>query len=235
MNLAEVRAELEEEFTWRGDEIRFLRNQLSDLTKVHERDRFRRAMVVMLYSHFEGFWKAAFMIYVKALNAENIAFAEANHALLAASATNIFEALADSNRKADFFRNTAPDDVKLHRFCRHAEFAGRIEEFSFRRVVIDPDCVVDTESNLKPVVIRKNLFRLGFDYKLFSHHEGTINWLLQKRNNVAHGGTRAGVDETEYDPLEIAVMDVMKSVIQIIYTSLRERRYLRPLDGEWAI
>src|SRR5262245_48557059 len=71
MNLADVRAELEEELAWRKEEIRFLKNQMTEMKTEDERERFRRALVVMLYSHFEGYWRAAFSTYVKALNSTN--------------------------------------------------------------------------------------------------------------------------------------------------------------------
>lgn len=227
MRLPDVRAELEDELTWRLDEIRFLRNQLGDFKKEQERDRFRRTMVVMLYAHFEGFWRAAFMIYVKALNECRVRCADATDSLVAAAFSGVFEALVDSNRKSAFFRASAPDDMKLHRFCRHAEFAGRVHEFSSQTVEIEADAVVDTESNLKPIVIRKNLFRLGFKHDAFVQHEGTVNWLLNWRNSISHGATRSGVTQQDYEPLEQAVMDVMRAVVQMIYDSLKDRRYLR--------
>jgi hypothetical protein len=235
MSLADVRAELEEELTWRLDELRFFKNQLSELRSEDDRERYRRALVVMLYSHFEGFWKAAFMIYVKAINQTKVQCSEASEALVAATFAEVFEALADGNRKSDYFRRTAPGDLKLHRFSRHQEFVGRIHEFVQQVVSIEPDDAVDTESNLKPVVIRKNLFRLGFQHDSFSAHEGAIDRLLQWRNHIAHGATRSGLSKSQYEPLEKAVVEVMETVILFIYESLKEERYLRRKEAEYAI
>ncbi len=209
MNLANIRAELEEALTWRVEELRFHGNQLSALSKESDQDRYRRAMVVILYSHFEGFWKGAFTIYVNAINSSKLRCVDANESLVAASFAEVFHALSDSGRKSVYFRNSAPDDTKLHRFCRHTEFVSRIGEFERETVLIEPDNVVDTESNLKPSVIRKNLFRLGFPHDTFSEFETTIGWLLKSRNQVAHGATRSGLTAVEYEPLELAVMDVM--------------------------
>lgn len=50
MNLADIRAELEDELRWRSEELRFLKNQLTDLRNDDERCQFRRALVVMLYA-----------------------------------------------------------------------------------------------------------------------------------------------------------------------------------------
>ena len=54
MDVAEVRAELEEELSHRLEEIRFFRNQLSDIDGIDQKERFCKCLVVMLYAHFEG-------------------------------------------------------------------------------------------------------------------------------------------------------------------------------------
>ena len=228
MNLADVRAEVEDELTWRLDEIRFFRNQLSRLSTTDEQDRYRKALVVMLYSHFEGFWRAAFSIYIKTINDEGVACEDACDAIAAASLFEILAALVDWNRKCDFFRRAAPDDNKLHQAARHAEFVGRIHDVQSTRVNIPAERVVDTESNLNPVVVRKNLFRLGFKHDMFASHEGTINELLGRRNAIAHGSSRSGVTSGDYSKLESSVTAIMQDIVHLVFDSLREKWYLRP-------
>lgn len=227
MNLANVRAELEDELWWRLEELRFFKNQLADQRTVDQRNRFRRALVVMLYSHFEGFWKAAFSIYVKALNAECILCKDALHTLVAASLFDLLAGLTDHQRKHDFFRTKAPDDTKLHQLHRQVEFLSRLPDVENTTVAIPIDKVVDPESNLKPDVIRKNLFRLGFPHNLFQSYEGTIHQLLNMRNSVAHGATRLGIEEDEFNKLESAVLNIMEDVIKMLFEWLRSRRYLK--------
>ena len=53
MDFDSIRAELEQDLAWRVDEIRFLQNQGSALGEDDKR-RYRRALVLILYSHFEG-------------------------------------------------------------------------------------------------------------------------------------------------------------------------------------
>jgi RiboL-PSP-HEPN len=227
MNLADIRAELEDELRWRLEELRFLKNQLPDLRTDDERSRFRRALVVMLYSHFEGFWKAAFSIYVKALNAEGILCKDALHNLVAATLFDLLAGLTDHQKKHSFFRSKAPDDTKLHQLHRQIEFLSRLPELGAVKLDIPVEKVVDPESNLKPDVIRKNLFRLGFPHDLFEPHEGTVHQLLNKRNNVAHGATRLGIAEDEFNRLEGAVLSIMEDVIKLLFDWLRTRKYLK--------
>jgi hypothetical protein len=234
MNVAEVRAELEEELGRRLDDIRFFRNQLSGLDDVSEKERYCKCLVVMLYAHFEGFWKAAFSIYIKAINQESVRCKDVIEQIVAASMSDLFRALTDPNRKCDFFRTRAPDDTKLHRFARQSEFAGRIEE-AFERIIDIPiDDVVDTESNLTPVVVRKNLFRLGFTHEEFKEEESTINELLRRRNDIAHGSARTGVPVASYTNLESAVVGVMKRVVVVVFDYLNGRKFARPAGGVLA-
>jgi len=235
MNLADIRAELEDELEWRLEEMRFFKNQLADLRTTDQRDRHRRALVVMLYSHFEGFWKAAFSIYVKAINAESICCKEATHSLVAASLFDLLAGLSDHQKKHPFFRSKAPDDTKLHQIHRQIEFLLRLPDMETTKVSIPAEKVVDPESNLKPEVIRKNLFRLGFQYDLFESHEGTVHQLLNKRNSVAHGSTRQGIEETEYNNLEESVLAIMSDVVKLLFVSLQRKTYLRKSDHDYTI
>ncbi|QDT24425.1 MAE_28990/MAE_18760 family HEPN-like nuclease [Gimesia chilikensis] len=231
MDVAEVRAELEEEMSRRLNEIRFFRNQLSELDSKEEKERYCQCLVVMLYAHFEGFWKAAFSIYLKAINQEQIMCKNAVEQLVAASMNDLFTSLSDPHRKCTFFRNPAPDDTKLHRFARHSEFVARLDDALSTIVSIPIDDVVDTESNLKPVVVRKNLFRLGFSHEEFKSEEGTINELLRRRNDIAHGSSRIGVPVDSYSNLESSVVGVMRRIVILIFESLRERRFEKQVDS----
>lgn len=235
MNLADLRAELEDELEWRLEEMRFFKNQLADLRTKNQRDRHRRALVVMLYSHFEGFWKAAFSIYVKAINGEAILCKDATHSLVAASLFDLLAGLSDHQKKHPFFRSKAPEDSKLHQMYRQVEFLSRLPDMEVTKVDISAEKVVDPESNLKPEVIRKNLFRLGFHHDLFEKHEGTVHHLLNKRNSVAHGSTRLGIEEDDYNKLEGAVLDIMTDVVKLLFESLSRKVYLRQPQPEYAI
>ena len=103
------------------------------------------------------------------------------------------------------------------------------------KIDIPVDKVVDPESNLKPDVMRKNLFRLGFPYSLFQPHDGTVHQLLNWRNALAHGSTRLGIEGEEYNKLEAAVLNIMEDVVRILFESLRRKSYLRHPDPDYAI
>lgn len=64
----EFRAELEEELRWRQEELAFFKNQLGDIVLESDADRYRKSLVLILYSHFEGYVKIALQTYIEYLN-----------------------------------------------------------------------------------------------------------------------------------------------------------------------
>ncbi|HAW27767.1 MAG TPA: hypothetical protein DCY03_06560 [Planctomycetaceae bacterium] len=227
MNLEDVRAELEEELTWRIEELRFFRNRLADLVTITEKELYSKSLVVMLYAHFEGFWKAAFTIYLSELNRLNLKAGEVAAQIMAASMGDLFQSLNDPNKKNVFFRNTASDDTVLHRFCRQSEFAERLHDVFSTNIDIPIDLILDTESNLKPIVVQKTLFRMGFKHDEFKRDEGTVHELLRRRNDIAHGSARHGVSIQAYNNLESAIIEIMKRVVKFIFDALDNKRFLR--------
>lgn len=226
MNLATIRAQLEQELAWRTEEINFFHNACASIKDEAEREKFRRAIVLLLYANFEGFCKFALSLYVDAINGENLDCEAANFALVAASLADVFATLRDGIRRAKEFRNKAPDDRKLHRFALDREFVERATELMCRKVAI-PDGVVDTESNLTPVVLRKNLFRLGLPYESFSSLDPDIHRLLLCRNRIAHGETKDGIDVKEYEQLKKSALHIMNEIVRGITKAVSEGFHLR--------
>lgn len=226
VDLAELRAEMEAEREWREREMRLLRNQVAALPTEDQRRVARKALVVMLYAHFEGLTKALLSMYVNRLNALGLRVSDVAPSLAAATLADVFRALRDANRKCKEFAKALPDDTALHRFARDREFVEVVWQIANRTVQLDGDDVVDTESNLKPVVLKKILYRLGLDPALAQPWESVIHQLLNRRNDVAHGTAKSGLGEKEYASLEQAVMLVIDELVKAISEAVANRRYL---------
>jgi MAE_28990/MAE_18760-like HEPN len=224
MNLAELRAELEADRAWREEEIRSFQNRGASIDDEKERKRYRRALVLLLYAHYEGFCKFAFVLYASAINRSGILCGEACHAIAAASLADLFRNLRNPQMKSDFFRRQLPDDSKLHRFAREREFVERTSEVKMHPVNI-PDHVVDTESNLTPIVLKKNLFRLGLPHDQFQAHDGEINKLLGIRNGISHGSLKDGVEQEQYEKLRTATFTIMSGLGAGIMKALADKAY----------
>ncbi|MBN1609915.1 MAG: hypothetical protein JW940_25010 [Polyangiaceae bacterium] len=225
VDVAALRAEMETEREWREKEMRLLRNQLSFLESEEDRMMARKALVVMLYAHFEGICRALLAMYVNRLNALGLRVADVIPELAAASLSGVFQALRNPTSKCAEFRRPLPDDSELHRFARDRDFVEAFSEFSERGVQLSAD-VLDAESNLKPVVLRKMLFRLGLDRELTRPWEGAIHNLLRRRNDVAHGTAKAGLDEREYRELEQGIAQVVDALVVAIFGAVTQQAYL---------
>lgn len=226
MNITELWAEIETEQAWRVDEIRFFQNQLIYINSENKKDQYRRALVLILYAHFEAFCKFAFAHYLKTINTSNLKCNKTNFAIAASSLSDVFMALRNPEKKSDIFKRALPDDSKLHRFSRDREFLERISEIGNLNVSLD-DKIIDTESNLKPVVLQKILYRLGLPHNKFDNLSSQINKLLNYRNKIAHGEMKTGIPKKEYDSLREDVFFIIDEIKREIMSAIKNREYLR--------
>ena len=227
MSLEKLFEEVESELTWRKNEIRFFRNQLTNLKRESDRRRYRKSMVVMLYSHFEGFTKAAFRAYVDEINRQELKIERLNFQLQAAALVSDFRAFSDPRRKSDIFRKKASDDGKLHRIFRQAELMESLDGIRNSTAEIPGEDVVDTESNLSFIVLKKILYRLGMEPGTLGDLKGTLSKLLSYRNSIAHGVFISGVDADDYTDLESDIFSAMDEIRRLIYKAARERNFER--------
>lgn len=119
-----------------------------------------------------------------------------------------------------------PTDEKLHRFARRREFIETLPDFQVEIAKI-PDDTIDTESNLKAVVLRKNLYKIGLPHDAFATYEATIGKLLGIRNGIAHGAIKEGLSRNEYQPIEQAIFKVMDEFMELIINSLKNQKFLK--------
>lgn len=139
----------------------------------------------------------------------------------------MFRTLRNPQKKSDIFRRLLPDDTKLHQFAREREFVEQTAEMEARPVRI-PDQLVDTESNLTPTVMKKNLYRLGLPHDQFEAYDGVINRLLRIRNGISHGELKEGVGTTLYEQLRTATFEIMSQLSAGVMKALSEKTYARP-------
>lgn len=234
LDLGDILAQIEEEYNWRILELNQLKNNLSFFNDEEKEAIYRKTLVVMLYSYFEGFSKAAFNIYIDSLNKLSMDRESFNENLQASSMHEVFYAYHNEDKKEKYFKKEKPDDKKLHRYSRQINLLQELHNFQKEKLVL-PDEIVDTESNLKPVVLRKILYRLGFNYEEFKQYEGNINALLSRRNSISHGAQKSGIESTEYNKIESDVLKVMNELRLMIFDSLEKKRYLKGKEIEFQI
>lgn len=205
----------------------FFKNQLNNLSDEIEKNKYRKSLVLILYSHMEGYIKIALQTYIKFINAQNIPRKDVVTGLKAASMSREFNAYDNLDRKSGVFRTELPEDSTLHRFYRRVDFLDQFEDFQNKLVVID-DSVVDTESNLWYVVLQKNLYKIGLPVNMFEQYKREIDALVNRRNSIAHVNSRSGVTEEEYLNWEIKINRVLTDVTILIYSFANQKQYLIP-------
>ena len=225
IDAATAAAELEEDQRIRQDELTFLENLCNSLNN-DAQDRMRRSMLLMLYAHFEGFTKLAFTIYCRHINETKICCKDVQPELGTSALRDVFKAF----RNPDGAENFLPAELRQMGDLRPLAVERTLVKDAFmlgHRIVTIPDKYVDTESNLKPIVLRKNLYRLGLPHDMFEAHEPTVGQLLGRRNNIAHGAEVVGIDAYTYNAMKTAVYSVMDDLRLKIIQAITTRAYLQ--------
>ena len=179
----------------------------------------------MLYSHFEGFCKLAFSIYIDILNKENMLCSQANINLAVISLEEIFQAVHDPNKKCNFFVGSPPND-KWKRFFRRAYFLEKMDRVLNEPIKITEE-YIKNDSNLKIPILSRILYHLGLPPGYFDEYAGEISNLVDRRNDYAHGETKTGIKKEEYERFEIVAFAVMSELMTLLDESLKNENYLK--------
>ena len=224
MTADELRAALEVELAWRQEELAFFKNLLNEIPE-EDKNKYRKSLVLILYSHMEGYIKICLQTYIQYINSQRLNRKDVKTGLLVASMHKEFMAYENLDRKCEIFRKKLPEDARLHRFYRRVDFMEKVEEFREQVLNID-DQIIDTESNLWYIVLQKNLYKIGLPVDLFDDYQSDIDALVNRRNSIAHGNFRAGVTAQEFSTWEVKVADVLSGVTRLLYDYANNEKYL---------
>lgn len=211
---------------WRQEEQAFLKNQLCNIKEEHKKSKYRKSLVLMLYSHFEGFVKICLLSYVQYLNSLSLARKRFNDNLVVSSMNCEFNAYDNNDKKCEIFKKKLPEDRRLHRFYRRVDFLERIDSLK-EDILSISDETIDTESNLWHIVLQKNMYKVGLPVDLFDGLSSDINALVNRRNSIAHGTERAGVTDEEYQKWESKTYSIMNEMIRCIYSNILYEKYFK--------
>lgn len=224
MTADELRAALEVELAWRQEELAFFKNLLNEIPE-EDKSKYRKSLVLVLYSHMEGYIKICLQTYIQYINSQCLKRKDVNTGLMVASMHREFVAYENLDRKSKIFRKELPEDARLHRFYRRVDFMEKVEEFRNQELNID-DQIIDTESNLWYIVLQKNLYKIGLPINLFDDCQRDIDALVNRRNSIAHGNFRTGVTAQEFSTWEGKVIDILSGVIRLLYDYAKNEKYL---------
>lgn len=227
LDINEIASQIELEGAWRDREYTQIRNALySQSNSEEQRESFNKSLLLLLYSHYEGFCKSVFSIYIEGINSLTLKCHQVNNPIRASSLQSVFDAYDQLDRKGKIFKKTLPDDSNLHRLCRRTEFIDSLDNFNNLVVKLDVEKVTDVESNLWPHVLKKILYRSGLNTEAFQNEEGELSRLVNKRNAIAHGAQRSGVSSVDFAKYETAVNTTKDKIKNMILNAALISEYL---------
>lgn len=175
---------------------------------------FQRACgmaIPMLYAHWEGFAKEVLQLYVEYLERVAPIQLEVQSSLLAYSWSGAFRKLAGN----------LTHEKKVELIER---FLGRLDEaLAFEK----REREIDTKSNLFFSVLEDLARCLCLDVESMRGHERKLDSLVNRRNNIAHGGRDPQLNETDIEEYRVLVLDLMSALENVLADAVANARFRR--------
>lgn len=222
-DILEFRSDMEESLSWRVNEIVTLKNLLREDNRVP----VVKTLIVMLYAHFEGFFKDCLECYIKYINSTELPLSRFNNFIITASLNREYAAFENMNRKCKELTSVPPAEEFLHKFHRRRELTQKlVSDYLNRKIRID-EKIINTKSNLDYSVVQENMYVLGLDYNYFSEKLDNIIQLVRLRNSVAHGSQKEPIEFTRFEKIEKDIFEIMEEIIIYLFQFCSEKKFLR--------
>lgn len=223
---AEIFADIEQDRALREGEIKLLQSIIGQRKDEKEQRSIRRSLILVVYSHFEGFCKFVLGAYAEAINARAVTCDSAKPILVSTSLARPFVELIDKNTTLRVLKDNRVPDPDVDDLHRRKVFLEELDGL-FETIVRIPDSAIDTQSNLKPIVLKRLLFRLDLDFSFVDAISGDINKLLGVRNAIAHGDVLKAPNQTDLDQYIAMSFDVMSELQNAVLSALNNKAYLK--------
>lgn len=222
-DILEFRSDMEDSLSWRVNEFLALKNLLRSDNNIP----IVKTLIVMLYAHFEGFFKDCLECYIKYINSTDLVLSNFIDTIITASLSREYSSFEDFNKKCKELTTVPPAEEFLHRYHRRRELTKKfVSDYLNKKVRID-EKIINTKSNLDYGVLQENLYILGLDYNYFSDKQNNITKLVKLRNSVAHGSQREPIEFSEFEKIEEDILEIMEEIIKYLYKFCLEEKYLK--------
>lgn len=225
----QLQQEIENEYSVRLSELIKMENfhKLNDNGNEDFAGLYRKSLIIILYSHFEGFCKKVLLIYVDYINRIDLLTENVKDGLAASNMLLEFNRLVDGNYKPIVLGEKAlKEDGKLQNYGRRKEFMNSYRNVMSKKLKISEE-IVDTESNLKSHVLKKLLFQLDMDFTIVDSCQKDLNELVYKRNAYAHGDLVRMPSIDEYSNFRNKILKLMEDIKFIICDNFINQKYLK--------
>lgn len=207
----EIFQELERDFTWRQHELFQAKAILRTVEQnEHQKKVMHRALIVLLYAHFEGFVKFCLSQYLDLIcNGLEIKAEELKDELIVYSLKKKFSSLQGKGALGN-----------------RIEFVNRVRDvFNLQLTLEDEN--IDTKSNLKSKVLLDLFEEIGIPFTMDKFKLKDIDTLVNRRNGVAHGEQLSMLSDEDFLKLETAILKLMEEIASTIEVCINQKKYLK--------
>ncbi len=205
---SELEQRIDNEYSWRRKELTNFKNTAFTSRNAH-RNTLVKMLVVLLYSHWEGFIKNTAVFYCEFLNGKSIKYCD-----------------LEDNFKAYCILNKFNGNFPYKKFSSYIDVINIINSNMNDKLNINTEKYVDTKSNLNSDVLKDIVQKLGFNYSEYELQENLIdNTFLNLRNAIAHGEYRE-IDENTVKELYDEIINLIDCFKNQISTSIYNKNYL---------
>lgn len=180
--------------------------------RTHEKPAFAKSLLVILYSHWEGFVKSSSQAFIEYLNHNGYKYSQLKDCFVQ---IGLAKELPNHKLSTYSHRQTVID------------FLTTGIEGSFK---VNSEKIIDTKSNLSSEVLKELLLNLGLNYQTFELKENFIDKvLLSNRNKIAHGDNSIDITDltSNVSSYKISVIEMLDSYKSQIEDAVMCRSYLR--------
>jgi hypothetical protein len=208
-SLEELSNFLDEDLKRRKLEISALKFAVAS-ARSHQAEPFRRAALLLLYAHWEGFIRAAATAYCVYVNHQGHSCAHLTANFVAVALRSKIEQLAEVKKSTIVTAITQ-------------ELVGGLSSQATFNWTGD----IETRSNVDSEVLREILCLIGLDYTPYATYAGFLDGkLLKSRNDIAHGKLVV-VDEETYEDVHEKVSELLTRIKDDVENAVATKKFLR--------
>lgn len=201
--------QLTTDLVWRESELVILKKALLQTSVGSQQENtLLRANLAMVYAHYEGFCKFSIGVYIDALNKLKLPRKDLNWKLALLSMSGFIDEVKKEGQPAEVFLKLSQE------FNDQIELIAKYEQLS-------------EISNLWPDLLISLLKQYNLNSSIVSEHRITLESLVTKRNQIAHGKGLLVKTRSEFEKYyEVATL-AMHAVAISICEDLEKESYRR--------
>ncbi|MEE4355707.1 MAG: MAE_28990/MAE_18760 family HEPN-like nuclease [Desulfococcaceae bacterium] len=214
--------QLDNELAWREKEIDLLKKRISE----SDLDTDLRAGVVLLYAHWEGFVKSVINKYIKFVASKRLRLDELDDCFIALALKKECRELQESKKTAVYIKAV---EFMLNRLSEQANIPYEKGDKKENKNLDEKEKVDEKEiktSNLKFKVLKEFLLTIGLTWPSDELNEKRIDFLVNTRNDIAHGKQKY-IDKNTLTDLFTEITRMIRNIQTDIFDAAEQKSYKR--------